>query len=246
MKKLIFSIISLIMMSTTMFAAAPRISHEHPDFEKIKKESTDENSKYFYNKLLEKFMRNDTTMTADEYHYFYYGTMFQEDYNPYRENPYANEVKQLSPLYYKTEHLNRSELEQIENLSRKVLQNNPLDLTQLKNFVYIYEKKNKLNLAKIWKTKLDNILLTIATSGTGADPEHAFVIVYPSHEFEYFNISGLSVEGTQFQEPYYEKVTVRASKKAVKEGETVKTADYFFDLHHLLEQYYLKHPDELK
>ena len=44
-------------------------------------ESTDENSRYFYPRLLKAFMANDTLMTPEEFQYFYYGTMFQEIYH---------------------------------------------------------------------------------------------------------------------------------------------------------------------
>ena len=48
-----------------------------PDMEAIARESTDENSRYFYPRLLKAFMANDTLMTPEEFQYFYYGTMFQ-------------------------------------------------------------------------------------------------------------------------------------------------------------------------
>ena len=73
------------------FGAAAKTSARtelgRPDMEAIHKASVDENSKFYYPRLLKSFMSNDTTMTAEEFQYFYYGTMFQEDYDPYREAP---------------------------------------------------------------------------------------------------------------------------------------------------------------
>lgn len=209
----------------------------HPDFDKIKAETLNPDSRYYYPKLLKSFLSDDTTMTADDYHYFYYGTMFQEDYNPYRPNPFQAELKATEPLYYKHGSLSRSEKNQILALADKSLKNNPMNLTQLMYKVYVYEQNGKYNHALIWKHKLDHLLLTIARSGTGLDKEHAWVIVYPTHEFDYFNISGISVVGQEFEQPYYERVTVSAPNSD-------KPRDYYFDLHHLLEQYYLKHPSE--
>lgn len=183
-------------------------------------------------------MSPDTTMTEADYHYLYYGAMFQEDYNPYRPNPYEKDLKATEPLYFRHGTLSRSERNQIKALSDKMLADNPLNLTQIMYRVYVYEQEGKYNLAKIWKHKLDHLLLAIAHSGTGADPEHAIVVVYPSHEFDYFNLSGVSVVGQNFAPPYYEKITVQPP------GKDAEQREYYFDLHHLLEQYYLKHPDD--
>lgn len=208
-----------------------------PDMEAIKAASTDPHSQYYYPKLLKMFLSNDTVMTDEDYKYFYYGTMFQEDYNPYRQSKYQEEAKDIEPLYLKKEHLTRAERKKIEDFARKSLEDNPLELRQLMHRVYVYEQNQKLNLAKIWKHKFNKILMTIAKSGDGSTPETAWVVVYPRHEFDFFNLSGGSVTKQEFQEPYYDKLTVSNLK-----GD--KSTEYYFNLHMLLEQYYLKHPDE--
>lgn len=229
-------ILSCILLTAfTATAALPGPSH--PDFEDIRARTLDPQSPYHYPKLLKSFLSNDTVMTDADYHYFYYGAMFQEDYNPYRTNPYRDDIKATEPLYFKHGTHTRSEKKQIENVAINALRNNPLHLTQLMYLVYAYEQQKMYNKAKIWKHKLDHLLLTISRSGTGADKEHAIVVSYPTHEFDYFNLSGITVENQEFQEPYYEKVTVRTP------GST-ETREYWFDLHHILEQYYLKHPEE--
>ncbi len=220
-------------------AAKARVTTAHPDFERIKAETLNPASQYYYPNLLKSFLSNDTTMTDDGYHYLYYGAMFQEDYNPYRPNPFQAELKATEPLYFKHGTHTRGEKRQIQDLAKKMLADNPLHLTQLMYLVYSYEQEGKFNHAKIWKHKLDHLLLTISRSGTGADPEHALVVVYPAHEFDFFNLSGVTVESQTFREPYYEKVTVRAPGQS-------ESREYWFDLHHVLEQYYLKHPSELK
>lgn len=237
----------LTLIAATLLALIPPLAaharnavpgNRHPQFEQIREAVNDPASQYYYPRLLASFMSKDTVMTPDDYHYFYYGTMFQEDYNPYRTNPFQKELEATRPLYFKHGHLTRAEKNQIEKLALKSLRNNPLDLQQLMYLVYVYENNNKYNLAKIWKHKLDNLLLTIARSGTGEDLDHAWVVAYPSHEFDYFNLSGITVTGQEFVAPYYEKVTVTIPKKD-------ETKEYYFDLHHVLEQYYLKHPTEL-
>ena len=233
----IIIILSLISAVCCIATASSRTTAV-PDFEKIKSETLNPKSEYYYPRLMEAYLSNDTTMTGDQYHYLYYGTVFQEDYNPYRPDPFAAEIKAAEPLYNKNEALSRSEKEQIRNVAVKALSNNPFNIKQLTYLVYAYEQAGKQNLAKIWKHKLNNILLTISRSGTGADSENAIVIVDPMHEFDYFNIAGSTVEKQTFEEPYYEHITVKAPKAK-------NTKEYWFDLHQILEQYYKKHPSEL-
>lgn len=239
----------------------------HPDFKTIKAETLNPESRYYYPRLLASFLNQaDTTLTDDEYHYLYYGTMFQDDYNPYRPNRYTSELSATEPLYLKApETLTRNEKEQIRSTAELILSDNPFNLRQLSYKVYALDKLQKNNLAKIWRHKLTHLLSVIFNSGTGVDKEHAFVITYPSNEIELFNIFGGVVQGMEFEEPYYEKVTVvfpqrteRDSQSGVLPDEAIdaqsrstvlstKTTDpkvYWFDLHHVLEQYYEKHPSE--
>lgn len=217
-------------------SAAEKPVVQRPDLEKIKQATTDENSKFFYPKLLEAFMKNDTVMTNEDFQYFYYGTLFQEDYDPYRPAYDEAKLKEIEPLYYQSTHT-RQQRDDMQRYAYAAIQDNPLDLQQLKNLIFVYEQNKKVNLAKIWKNKLNHLLLTIASSGTGHDPENAWIVVFPRHEFDFLNISGIKVESTQFEEPYYEVVKV-----AKKKDDSPDT--YYFNLQPILEQYYLKHPTE--
>ena len=232
-KSVIFFILAWFALAAN---ASSKLDVHKPDLEKIKKETLDPQSKRSYAKLLRKFMSNDTIMNNEDFEYFYYGTLYQEDYDPYRPTCDQAELDSISPLYYKASH-SRAELDRMEAYAKRALEDNPLDLEQLKNLVFVYEQKKKVNLSKIWKNKLNHLLLTIAQSGTGADTDNAWVVVYPKHEFEFLNLSGLVVEESEFQAPYYEKFNVKA--KSDKDPSA-----YFFNLQPVLEQYYLKHPSE--
>lgn len=223
-------------MMLGLSAWAEKQVSEKPDLLQIKAETIDENSKYYYPKLLGQFMTNDTVMTNDDYRYLYYGTLFQEDYNPYRKPINEAEMKRLEPLYAKTKHT-RAEREEIRHYAELAINDNPLDLIQLRNLVFVYEQNGKVNLAKIWKNKLNHLLQVIGSSGTGLTPDEAWYVVYPRHEFDFLNITGLQVQSRSFQEPYFERITV--AKRADKDPDT-----YYFNLQPVLEQYYIKHPSE--
>ncbi len=209
-----------------------------PDMEAIARESTDENSRYFYPRLLKAFMANDTLMTPEEFQYFYYGTMFQEDYDPYRAAPNKALFDELQPIYAK-EKRTRADRAKMLAYATQVLDDNPVDLRQLTNKIYVYEQNGKHDLARIWQYKLNHLLLVIAASGTGIAPESAFVVVYPQHEYDFINLSGIKANSQRFEPPHFDYIQLDKSTKTSAEG-------FYFNIGELLRQYFLKHPSELE
>lgn len=208
-----------------------------PDLETIARETTDENSRFYYPTLLRSFLSNDTTMTTEEFQYFYYGTLFQEDYDPYRGSPNPSLLEELTPVYAKTNRT-RADRDKMQAYASQVINDNPVDLRQLTNRIYIYEQNRKYDLAKIWQYKLNRLLLVIAASGTGADPANAWIVVSPQNEYDFLNLSGITATGQRFEPPHFDYITVNKRSDSDPAG-------YYFDISEILRQYFLKHPSEL-
>lgn len=206
--------------------------------ETIRFETQNPQSPNYFPKLRETFLSKNKALLKEQYPYFYYGTLFQKEYDPYRENPHQQIIDETKPLYSRHGNLTMSETEKILSTAKTILADNPLDLEQLSHMIYACEQLGKINTANLWKEKLDNIMLTISESGSGADQENAIVIVDPAHEFDFFTISGVKVEKQEFVEPYYEVVTVRMP------GEK-QTRQYWFNILYILQEYYARHPEEL-
>ncbi len=183
-------------------------------------------------------MANDTTMSAEEFQYFYYGTLFQEDYDPYRASPNPALLEELTPIYAK-ERRSRADREKMLDYAMQVLNDNPVDLRQLTNRIYVYEQNAKFDLAKIWQYKLNHLLLVIAASGTGSDAENAWTVVSPQQEYDFLNLSGITATGQHFEPPHYDYIMVEQRNDSDCEG-------YFFNIGEMLKQYFLKHPGELQ
>ncbi|MDE6854146.1 MAG: DUF4919 domain-containing protein, partial [Muribaculaceae bacterium] len=166
MKKILALVISVLVFASSASAAKVTARQQlgRPDLAAIARESVDESSKFFYPVLYNKFMKNDTTMTPEEFQYFYYGTMFQEDYDPYREAPNPALLQELIPIYAK-EKRTRNDRDKMLAYADQVLEDNPVDLRQLTNRIYVYEQNRKYDLARIWQNKLNHLLLVIAASG---------------------------------------------------------------------------------
>lgn len=219
-------------------AMASKSTLSKPDLEKIRIETTNPKSPYYYPELLKKFNSPDTLMDSQAFQYFYYGTMFQEDYDPYRKPVKPGELESLANIYLKPEP-NRSERGRIEAYANAALADNPIDLQQLNHRIFVYEKNGKIEHARIWQYKLNHLLEVIARSGTGADGDNAWIVVYPGHEYYLLNLMKTKVVGQNYEAPY-----------DIIEGQPIAEKDpkpqrYYFNIEPMLDQYYLKHPDEL-
>lgn len=238
MKKFAAALLALVIAVSANAKSNARAELGPPDMSKIAAESVDPNSKFYYPKLLKSFMANDTVMTTQDFQYFYYGTFFQEDYDPYREAPNPALLQELIPIYAK-EKRTRADRGKMLDYALQVLDDNPVDLRQLTNKIYVYEQNGKYDLAKIWQYKLNHLLLVIAASGTGSDPDNAYIVVYPQHEYDFLNLSGITASSQRFEAPYFDVIEV-------KRNDSQPSTDYYFNINEMLNQYFAKHPSELK
>jgi len=235
--------ITLAIAAITATITSPAIYAEtrrtvvRPDLERIKTETTDPASEHYYPKLMQSFQSNDTILSTEDFRYLYYGYLFQEDYEPYRHVYNTARLKEIEPLLSKTSH-SREECRAILRFATEALADNPFDLRQLNFLVYAYEKLGKVNLAKIWQQKLNKLLMTIASSGTGTDVDNAWIVILPAHEYDFLNLSGITATGQTFEPPYYDFISVNPKKESDPKG-------YYFNIEPILKEYYRKHPNEM-
>ena len=164
---------------------AQKLEVKSVDFDTIKAATQDSKSKFFFPKLMKAFESNDTTMTFEEYRYLYYGYVFQEDYNPFRESQYADMIESL---YYNKE-FTRSECDTIEKYAELSLDDNIFDLQQMEYFIFALKEKKKFARAAIRQYRLNHIIATILSSGNGT-AENPWVVTSVSHEYYILNKLG--------------------------------------------------------
>lgn len=232
-------VITILVLSGTIASVSqnilPQLKRETPDMEQIKREINDRGSQYYYPRLMKEFQRNDTLMKIDKFRRLYLGYMLQEDYDPYRPSPVK---KDLSALYNAKQPLTREQCDTVAKYARLSLDNNPFDLRSMALLIQALRDKGDINAAKVWQYKLNYILMAIVSTGTGSDDDEAWWVVEPQHEYVLLNMMGFVITNHLFYEPYYEFLTVtdRNGKSA---------GGYYFNIHHILEEYFRKFPDEL-
>lgn len=207
-----------------------------PDMDKIKSEVLNPDSRYYYPRLMADYEKNDTLMTLEDYRYLYLGSIFQEDYNPYRRSPFDSEIEQL---YYKKNHT-KSELDQIIDYAEQSLLDDPFDLPQINFLIYALQNRGKVNRAKIWQFRLNHLLEAILSTGTGLDADNAWIVIDPKHEYNILNFKNNIAEEATYVAPYYDYIRIKRDG-----GKDDKTPEgYYFNIRHILEEYYRKHPEE--
>lgn len=207
---------------------------QKPDMAKIREAVTDPASPYFYPKLMDLYMSNDTAkMNLEHYRHLYLGSIFQEDFNPYRVSPYAGEVESL---YYISKH-SQNESRKIEAKARQSLDDDPFNLQQIDYLIYAYRELKKNNLANLWQYRLNHLLEAIVSTGTGIDRDHAWYVISPQHEYFLLNRMGRIARSFEFEDPWFDHIIVEP--KGPKDS-----VNYYFNSHHFLDQYRLKFPDE--
>ena len=219
-----------------MFAQSnfDKIARVKPDFEKIKANTYNRDSEYYYPRLMAEFQRNDTLMKLDKYRHLYLGYVMQEDYNPYR----SAVVAKSTAVDVERARLTKEECAEVINAAKAALENNPFDLQHMAILIAALRQDRQENLAKIWQYKLNYILMAIVSTGTGVDEDNAWYVIEPQHEYMLLNMMGYTVTNHLFYEPYYEYLTV-------VDSEGNKAGGYYFNIRHILQEYYRKFPDSL-
>lgn len=203
------------------------------DLAEIKASVTDPASPYYFPRLMKRFQENETIMTTDDYRYLYLGTMFQEDYNPYRRSIYAERV---NPLTFKEKH-SRAELDSMISYTTLALDDTPFDINQMNFLIYALREKGKVNIANIWQYRLNRLLEAIVSTGTGADTAGAWYVIYPRDEATIINLSSKKVQSLKpsFVEPYYDCIEVTDGQG--------RQQQYYFNIKTVLEEFNRKNPE---
>ena len=217
-----------------------QITVERPDLEAIRVATLDPASPMFFPKLMKKFNRNDTTMTAEEFRHLYLGYMFQEDYDPYRESPYSSVTDSYRN---KTSHT-KEEIDTIRKYAELTLLDNPFDLRQMSFLVHVLKERRKDMSAKIWEYRLEHLLGAIKSTGTGENEENAWFVIYPAHEYDMVQLMGYHAVDADFIEPGFDYLMVEPEEETAKRLRDKVQKGFFFDVRQIHQQYEMKHPED--
>jgi hypothetical protein len=158
------------------------------DFDDVKKKIADSTGSHFYAELRKKILKSDTVLTKEDYHYLYYGFVFQVNYVP---SGVSNQKKKFIELYQDKKY------EKALKVGQSEVKRNPVDLDLLLKMsiscLEIGDDSLKHKYAKLYYSILD----VIYNSGDGKGLGTAYVVISVNHEYQILNDLGLKAKSQQ-------------------------------------------------
>ena len=158
------------------------------NFDEIKSETTDSTSAFYYSKLKKKVLISDSSLTIQDYHYMYYGYVFQPYYVP---SGTSNQKKKFLDFYEAKKYENALEAGKIE------VMRNPVDLDLLLKMSISCLELGKDSLKRVYAKIYYSLLDVIYASGNGQGLTSAFVVISVNHEYQILNDLGLKAVSQQ-------------------------------------------------
>jgi len=183
-----------------------------PNYRAIKTAIEDNNSNYFYPKLLERYQLNDTTLSIIEYRHLYFGYIFQENYDP----DWRCECIDTLVTYYRKEKLNTQDCDSIIKYASLCISKNPFDLRQLNMIGYAYHLKGQEDIAITYALKSAYLKEAIFSTGTGKKAKKALHVISVSHEYEIIKSLGLFSSGQELIGMKYDYMSIHKNPMNIK------------------------------
>ena len=210
MKTINLLLFIIILSSASVFSQ--NFNTEKPDYKEIEKEISNENSDFYYPKLMQKYLDSDTTMTLDEKRDLYYGYSFQKKYSPYGFSNFNDSVKTL----FQKDKLNENELITLIKFSDSILVENPFDLRALNHKAYAFKKlENRIDYDKTIN-QMRIIFSALISSGDGLTKETAYYVISVSHEYDLLNILGFEFGDSQSLIEHYDYLKLAKNSNKIK------------------------------
>jgi Domain of unknown function (DUF4919) len=182
MKKIILILTIIILKSANTFSQEK--SFKSLDYKLIKKNIEDKSSDYYYPKLLERMISNDSLLNNEDYRHLYFGYVFSPKYSSYFRSPDEEKLKK----YYQSDKINEKDYDEIIKLAEHSISLFPFDLRQMNFLSYTYHLKGDEKSAKNMSNRFHKIIKAIMSSGNGEKCETGFHVISVSHEYVLLNL----------------------------------------------------------
>ncbi len=207
-----------------------------PTEEDLLDKITDPKGEYYYPNLMMRFEMGDINLTPEQYHYLYYGYIYQAEYKPLEANPQmANLIElasQIDPDRPKVETLN-----EIISIADKILLRDPFNPKVWNILAFAYGALNDNVKEREAYHRVENILNTIDSSGDGIKEKTPKHILMLDHAVDLMASKGYSSGKAMIVSRDVEYLPLVAPV----EVEGKKLRGYYFDFSRV----YLNKPDSV-
>lgn len=168
--------ISLIMLFLGCMLAHAQFMR--PDYPAIQKAISNPRSEFYYPTLLERYYAGDTTFTAKESHYLYYGFVFQKEYDPYDHSD-----TEMKKMLHSLPSIGDNDCRTLIGMAQEVLEKNPFKVSAFRVIQYCCDQLDSAELATKYSWMQRTFAIAIIESGNGKEPSTAFYVNEVEHEY---------------------------------------------------------------
>lgn len=176
-RKIFVFLISIGFITQCCFAQHTSLPHQS-QWTRLSKDSS---TKYYYPKLLERFIQIDTSLSDEELALLYYGYTLQPQYAPY------SQAFTEDTMYDSNKH---QEYEKTVAIGRRYLKSNPVSLRGNLAMTLAFKRLGKVDEYQKYWTHLIQITRAILCTGTGESPDSAFLVINVHDEYTILNYLG--------------------------------------------------------
>jgi hypothetical protein len=162
-----------------------------PDEEDIIHQTLSTSSPYYYTNLMLKYRNGTEPLTNLEYHYLYYGFMYQEDYRPFAENTALDKML-LIMAGINPDQPTVGQLEALIENGIAAMEVDPFNPKVLNMMAYAYGALGDAQREQLYYNHLNGILSTIEHSGTGLKEGDRWHVLMFSHAYDLLASKGYS------------------------------------------------------
>lgn len=185
---------------------------EKPNYKKIERAISDDQSKFYYPALLARYTAGDSSLSLEEKRHLYYGYTFQPAYSPYGRSDYEDSLR----VVLNKDSVFEKDQAMILRFTDSLLKFNPFDLRAINYKLYSHEKLGHRSEFNRNLTKMKIIVDAIMSSGDGTSKAKAFYVINTAHEYDLINILGLQFGGRQSLIEHYDYLTLAKNQKGIE------------------------------
>lgn len=174
-------------MALAILSSGLSHAQQAPDMEAIKAAIENPESPYYYPSLMGRYMYLDTTLTAEDYQYLYYGYAEQADYMPLLQSSYADS---LTVAFSGRTQPTPSDIYRIIHFAEGILEVEPFNMRDMNVLAFAYSLLEQNDKATAMTRAVDMIASTIMATGTGLDQKSPWWVIYNNHAEDVMNILG--------------------------------------------------------
>ncbi len=179
------------------------------DYIKLKSKFNKPESQAEYQKLFQRYLKGDSTFTIQEKRLVYYGSVFQDFFNPYSNNTESQQMlEQLNE-----EQVSEESFDEINKVALLELTEDPFNLSSLWVLSYQYLLLENKQLSEKYLNRIKIVFDAIFSTGTGFNKDSALFVTEVNHEYQVLQFLGLSPKESVTLEDSFHYITLENNEE---------------------------------